>query len=155
MEHYVRDWRAVGVEEYGYVAPDPLNPNIVYGGKATRFDMTTGQVQNVAPEVLRVVSTGFLERLPIMFSPGGSAGSLLAGNVLFKTVNGGSSGRLSVLTCRVRNRMFREHRVFRRPEMATQPRRGVIYAIAPSPKDVNTILGRHRRRACSLNPRRR
>ena len=29
--------------------------------------------------------------------------------------------------------------VFRRPEMATQPRRGVIYAVAPSPKDVNVI----------------
>ena len=33
-----RDWRTVGVEEYGYVAPDPLNPNIIYGGKITRFD---------------------------------------------------------------------------------------------------------------------
>jgi hypothetical protein len=29
--------------------------------------------------------------------------------------------------------------VFRRPEMATQPRRGVIYALAPSPKDINVI----------------
>jgi hypothetical protein len=29
--------------------------------------------------------------------------------------------------------------VFRRPEMATQPRRGVIYALAPSPKDFNVI----------------
>ena len=30
-----RDWYPVGVEEYGYVAPDPLDPNIIYGGKAT------------------------------------------------------------------------------------------------------------------------
>ena len=28
-----RDWHPVGVEEYGYVAPDPLNPNIIYGGR--------------------------------------------------------------------------------------------------------------------------
>ena len=28
-----RDWYPVGVEEYGYVAPDPLDPNIIYGGK--------------------------------------------------------------------------------------------------------------------------
>ena len=28
-----RDWHPVGVEEYGYVAPDPLDPDIVYGGK--------------------------------------------------------------------------------------------------------------------------
>ena len=26
----VRDWLPVGVDEYGYVAPDPLNPDIVY-----------------------------------------------------------------------------------------------------------------------------
>ena len=44
-----RDWTPVGVEEYGYVAPDPLDPDIVYGGKVTRFDRRTGQVQNVAP----------------------------------------------------------------------------------------------------------
>ena len=30
-----REWRPVGVEEYGFVAPDPLNPDIVYGGKVT------------------------------------------------------------------------------------------------------------------------
>ena len=26
-----RDWHPVGADEYGYVAPDPLNPNIIYG----------------------------------------------------------------------------------------------------------------------------
>ncbi len=48
-----REWHPVGVEEYGYVAPDPLNPNIIYGGKVTRFDRATGQVQDVGPEALR------------------------------------------------------------------------------------------------------
>ena len=37
-----RDWHPVGVEEYGYVAPDPLNPNFIYGGKVTRYDRRTG-----------------------------------------------------------------------------------------------------------------
>jgi hypothetical protein len=45
-----RDWRTVGVEEYGYVAPDPLNPDITYGGKITRYDWKTGQVQNISPQ---------------------------------------------------------------------------------------------------------
>ena len=44
-----RDWHTVGVEEYGYVAPDPLDPNIIYGGKATRFNQSTGDVQNITP----------------------------------------------------------------------------------------------------------
>src|ERR1051326_4417179 len=31
-----REWHPVGVEEYGYAAPDPLPPGIVFGGKVTR-----------------------------------------------------------------------------------------------------------------------
>ncbi len=45
-----RSFRTVGVEEYGYVAPDPLNPDIIYGGKATRFNWVTGDVQDVSPQ---------------------------------------------------------------------------------------------------------
>ncbi|HSB29440.1 MAG TPA: hypothetical protein VLE19_16340, partial [Pyrinomonadaceae bacterium] len=135
-----RDWRTVGVEEYGYVAPDPLNPNIVYGGKATRFDSTTGQVQNVAPEVLRSGKYRFLRTAPIMFSPVDPHVLYLAGNVLFKTTNGGMSWEtISPDLSREKPEVPESIGVFRRPEMAIQPRRGVIYAIAPSPKDINTI----------------
>ena len=46
----IREWHPVGVDEYGYVAPDPLDPDIVYGGSSvTRFDRRTGQVSNVGP----------------------------------------------------------------------------------------------------------
>ena len=135
-----RDWRTVGVEEYGYVAPDPLNPNIVYGGKATRFDATTGQVQNVAPEIMRSGKYRFLRTAPIMFSPVRSDVLYLAGNVLFKTTNGGMSWEIiSPDLSRERPDVPESIGVFRRPDMATQPRRGVIYALAPSPKDINTI----------------
>ena len=44
-----REWHPVGVEEYGYAAPDPLDPDLVYGGKVTRYDRRTGQVSNVGP----------------------------------------------------------------------------------------------------------
>src|SRR5216117_2906668 len=50
----VREWHPVGVEEYGYVAPDPLHPNLIYGGKISRFDWATGQVQDVSPEPVRM-----------------------------------------------------------------------------------------------------
>jgi photosystem II stability/assembly factor-like uncharacterized protein len=135
-----RDWRTVGVEEYGYVAPDPLNPNLIYGGKATRFDMTTGQVQDVAPEVLRSGKYRFLRTAPILFSPVDPHVLYLAGNVLFKTTNGGSSWDIiSPDLSREKPDVPASIGVFRRPEMATQARRGVIYAVAPSPKDVNVI----------------
>ena len=51
-----RDWTTVGVEEYGYVAPDPLHPNLIYGGKVTVFDRDTGQTRDVSPVVLRTES---------------------------------------------------------------------------------------------------
>ena len=45
------DWHPVGIEEYGYAAPDPLDPDIVYGGKVTRYDRRTGQIENVEPDL--------------------------------------------------------------------------------------------------------
>src|SRR5205085_12704860 len=47
-----RDWHPVGVIEYGYVAPDPLDPDIVYGAgrsEVSRSHWSTGQVENVTP----------------------------------------------------------------------------------------------------------
>ena len=45
-----RDWLPANVDEYGFVAPDPLDPDIVYGGRTvTRFDRRTGQVSVVGP----------------------------------------------------------------------------------------------------------
>jgi photosystem II stability/assembly factor-like uncharacterized protein len=135
-----RDWRTVGTEEYGYVAPDPLNPNVVYGGKATRFDKTTGQVQNIAPEAVRSGKYRFLRTAPIMFSPVDPHILYLAGNVLFKTTNGGNSWEIiSPDLSREKPDVPESIGVFRRPEMATQPRRGVIYTVGPSAKDVNVI----------------
>ena len=86
-----RDWRTVGVEEYGYVAPDPLDPNIIYGGKLTKFDKRTGQVQNIMPEAVRTGKYRFLRTAPVIFSPVDPHALYFAGNVLFKTTSGGQS----------------------------------------------------------------
>jgi photosystem II stability/assembly factor-like uncharacterized protein len=43
------DWHPVGIEEYGYAAPDPRNPDLVYGGKVTVYNRTTAQKANVGP----------------------------------------------------------------------------------------------------------
>jgi photosystem II stability/assembly factor-like uncharacterized protein len=41
------DWHPVGIEEYGYAAPDPKDPNLVFGGKVTIYNRLTGQKTNV------------------------------------------------------------------------------------------------------------
>ena len=135
-----REWHPVGVEEYGYVAPDPLNPDIIYGGKASRWDRVTGQVQNIAPEAVRSGKYRFLRTAPILFSPVDSHVLYLAGNVLFKTANGGQSWEIiSPDLTREQPEVPESIGVFRTPDLAKMQRRGVIYAVGPSPKDGNTI----------------
>jgi photosystem II stability/assembly factor-like uncharacterized protein len=135
-----RDWRTVGVEEYGYVAPDPLNPNIIYGGKLTRFDKMTGQVQNIAPEPVRSGKYRFLRTAPVIFSPVDPRILYYAGNVIFKTTDGGRSWQIiSPDLSREQWDVPASIGVYRTPEMAKMPRRGVVYTLAPSPKDVKLI----------------
>jgi photosystem II stability/assembly factor-like uncharacterized protein len=135
-----REWHPVAVEEYGYVAPDPLNPNLIYGGKITRFDWSTGQVQNVAPDAIRDGRYRFLRTAPVIFSPVDPHILYFAGNVLFKTTDGGN--RWDIISpdlSREAPEVPESIGVYRTPEMAKQPRRGVIYTVAPSHRDGNVI----------------
>src|SRR5262245_33312699 len=63
-----RDWSTAGFEEYGYGAPDPLDPEVVYGGRISRFDRRTGQSQDVSPHVLRRDGYRVLRTAPVVFS---------------------------------------------------------------------------------------
>jgi photosystem II stability/assembly factor-like uncharacterized protein len=136
-----REWHPVGVEEYGYVAPDPLNPNIIYGGKVSRFDRSTGQVQQVGP----VVAGGggkyrFVRTMPLLFSPVDPHVLYLASNVLFKTVNGGRGWDvISPDLTRETYDIPPSVGVYTEEARKQATRRGVIYAIAPSHKDLNVI----------------
>jgi photosystem II stability/assembly factor-like uncharacterized protein len=135
-----RDWRPVGVEEYGYVAPDPLNPNIIYGGKITRYDKRTGQTQNISPEAVRSGKYRFLRTAPVLFNPIDKKTLYYAGNVLFKTMNGGNSWQIiSPDLTRETYDIPASVGIYTTNDMKTMPRRGVIYTVAPSYKDINTI----------------
>ncbi len=134
------DWETVGVEEYGYVAPDPLDPNIVYGGKITRFDRRTRHVQNIAPEAVRTGKYRFLRTAPVIFSPVDNKSLFYAGNVIFKTTTGGQSWEvISPDLSREKWDVPANVGIYATKEMETMPRRGVVYTIAPSYKDLGTI----------------
>ena len=135
-----REWHSVGVDEYGYVAPDPLNPRMIYGGRVTRTDMVTGEVQNISPEIVRSGKYRVLRTAPVLFSPVDPHTLYYAMNVLFRTANGGDSWDV------ISPDLSREHPeippsvgIFAAPAMANQPRRGVIYTVAPSPRDIDCL----------------
>jgi photosystem II stability/assembly factor-like uncharacterized protein len=135
-----REWHPVGAEEYGYVAADPLNPNIIYGGKISRYDKRTGQTQNISPEAVRGGKYRFLRTEPVLFSPVDKKTLFYAGNVLFKSMNGGNSWQvISPDLSRESWDVPASVGIFSSPDVKTMPRRGVIYTVAPSYKDINTI----------------
>jgi photosystem II stability/assembly factor-like uncharacterized protein len=136
----LREWRPVGVEEYGYVAADPLDPNIIYGGKISKHDKRTGQTQNISPEAVRSGKYRFIRTAPVLFSPVDPHTLYFAGNVLFKTKNGGQSWEL------ISPDLSRETwtvppcvGVYTPEAEKSKRRRGVIYAVAPSQQDTNSI----------------
>jgi photosystem II stability/assembly factor-like uncharacterized protein len=135
-----RDWHPVGTEEYGYVAPDPLHPNLIYGGKVTRFDMITGQTQDVSPVILRTGKYRFNRTAPLIFSPAAPHTLYLGSNVLFKTTDGGHSWQI------ISPDLTREDPgvppnigSMIASDPAQGKHRGVIYSLAPSPLDANLI----------------
>jgi photosystem II stability/assembly factor-like uncharacterized protein len=136
----IREWHPVGVEEYGYVAADPLDPNIIYGGKITKYDKRTAQVQNIAPEAVRSGKYRFLRTAPVLFSPIDPKTLYFAGNVIFKTRDGGNSWQtISPDLTRESWDVPASVGVYTSEELKKMPRRGVVYTVAPSFKDINTI----------------
>ncbi len=135
-----REWHPVGAEEYGYVAVDPFDPNIIYGGKISRFDKRTGQTQNISPEAVRSGKYRFIRTAPVLFNPIDKKTLYYAGNVLFKTMNGGNSWQIiSPDLSRKTYAIPSSVGIYTTNEMKTMQRRGVIYTVAPSYKDINTI----------------
>ena len=135
-----REWHPVGAEEYAYVAPDPLNPRYIFGGKVTRYDKVSGVVENVGPSRSKFGSYRTLRTAPLVFSTVDPRVLFFAGNMLFKTADGGKNWE------QISPDLSREHPevpasvgIFKTAQMATMPRRGVIYTVAPSYKDINVI----------------
>ncbi len=135
-----REWHPVGAEEYGYVVADPLDPDIIYGGKLTRHDRRTGQTQNIMPKPFRTADFRVLRTMPVLFSPVDPKVLYFATNTLWKTRDGGRnweqiSPDLTRKTFEVPETIGK----FRSQPTAQPSQRGVVYAVAPSPLDINLI----------------
>jgi hypothetical protein len=136
-----RDWHPVGVIEYGYVAPDPLDPDVIYGGGRTevsKFHFSTGEVQNVTPIPVRNPKYRTDRTEPLMFSPVDPHTLYFASNVLFKTTDGGNSWQ-TISPDLTRENPGVPASVGTLVPKGADKLRGVIYALAPSFKSVDTL----------------
>jgi photosystem II stability/assembly factor-like uncharacterized protein len=135
-----RDWHLIGIFEYGYIAVDPLDPNILYGDWLTRTKQDIGEYAKITPEAVRRGEYRYARTLPVVFSPLEPHTLYFAANKLFKTTDAGNSWEIiSPDLTRESYEIPANLGVFAASDPEKGKHRGVIYAVAPSFKEASTI----------------
>ncbi len=133
-----REWHPASVEEYGYAVPDPLDPDLVYGGKLSRWDRRTQQVQQVGPKPLRGPNFRMIRTQPAVFSPADPHVLFFAANTVWRTSDGAQTWtEISPDLTRKEWSVPANVGIYAKDVKPAQ--RGVVYALAPSPLDVNRL----------------
>jgi photosystem II stability/assembly factor-like uncharacterized protein len=145
-----RDWHPIGAGESGYIAPDPLDPRVIFGGDTygavSRFDDATGQAQDISPAPLASFGQALPERRlrftwtsPLVFDRFDPHVLYLGAQQVLVTRNGGLRwDSLSPdLTGAVPAARSDTGPVTR--ANATARGWGVVYAIAPSPARAGVV----------------
>lgn len=140
-----RYWHPVGAEEYAYIAPDPLHPNIIYGagaGHVSRYNELTNQVQTVSPVFGgRFDAQGYRYNRtnPLVFNRVDKRTLYLGSSVVWATKDGGWHWDV------ISPDLTRKHPgvppnigAFTADPLSKEER-GVVYTIAPSYVDKNEI----------------
>jgi photosystem II stability/assembly factor-like uncharacterized protein len=135
-----REWTLPGVFEYGDIAVDPNDPNIVYGAKLTRTRQDIGEVADIAPEPVRRGEYRYNRTLPVVFSHLDPQTLYFAANVLFKTSDQGRSWTvISPDLTRASYELPPNLGAFEAGDPEKGKHRGTIYAVAPSFQEADTI----------------
>jgi photosystem II stability/assembly factor-like uncharacterized protein len=88
----IHDWRPIAAgDENGYIAPDPENPGVIYGGFVTRQDLNNEQIQQTPPTLAHPGNYRRTWTLPLVFSPIDPHVLYFGSQVLFRTSDGGNS----------------------------------------------------------------
>jgi photosystem II stability/assembly factor-like uncharacterized protein len=128
------DWRPMDAgDENGYIAPDPLSRDVVYGGTVSRQDLSSEEIQQMPPMLAQAGTYRRTWTLPLVFSPADPHVLYFGSQVLFRTADGGNSWQV------ISPDLTREDPgVPANLDAATAAdgpanrRRGVIYTIGPS-----------------------
>jgi hypothetical protein len=120
-------------DENGYVAPDPLNPEVVYGGFVTRQDLRNEQILQAPPGLTQAEKLRRTWTLPLVFSPVDSHVLYFGSQILFRTADGGNSWKaVSPDLTREDPGVPPNLDTATAADAPAEKRRGVIYTIAPS-----------------------
>ncbi|MFI5197560.1 MAG: WD40/YVTN/BNR-like repeat-containing protein [Thermoanaerobaculia bacterium] len=116
------------------IAPDPRDPDVIFGGRVEKFDLRTLQTHTLDPELAFPGRHRSVWTLPLVFSRRDSRVLYFADEQLFRTADGGRSWSA------ISPDLTREEPgvppnldpTTAADDGGTGPRRGVIYTIAPS-----------------------
>jgi len=130
-----RDWEPIGAAgESGYAAGDPLHPGVIYGGEGSRWDLETNlSIPNTAAPKGSETDRGDWTQ-PLVLSPADPHTLYYASQFLFKTTDGARtwtqiSGDLTRPDPGIPSNLD----LTAAAATDRNGKRGVIYAVAPSP----------------------
>jgi photosystem II stability/assembly factor-like uncharacterized protein len=142
-----RDWHPAGAGESGYIAPDPSDSNIIYGGgtygELFRYDRRTGQAQVIAPDAIRNFGEAHPEHRftwtsPVVFSPQDPHTLYFGSQYVLRSTNRGNSWeKISPDLTGADPKASQEGPLT--VENAKARGHGVVYTIAPSPVSAGEI----------------
>ena len=136
-----QDWRPMEAGgESDYVAPDPVNPGIIYGGSVVRQDFHNEEVQQIPPTLMYPGDYRRTWTLPLVFSEIEPHVLYFSAQVLFRTADGGNSWqKISPDLTREDPGVPANLDAATAADIPPGKRHGVIYTIAPSPKVAGEI----------------
>jgi len=146
-----RDWNPVGGDERDYDIPDPQDANIIYGsglgGRLSRWDKRTGEVQNIAPWPTSVSyggrPTAFKYRYtwitPIAVSSRPPYPLYQGAQVLFRSLDRGATWQVISPDLSAKDANAKECEGDLAPAKARACGYGVIFSIGLSPRDNDEI----------------
>ncbi len=135
------DWRPMEAGgESDYVAPDPLNPEIIYGGSVARQDFHNEEVQQIPPTLIYPNDYRRTWTLPLVFSEIEPHVLYFSAQVLFRTSDRGNSWqKISPDLTQEDPGVPSNLDPATAADAPASKRRGVIYTIAPSPMKAGEI----------------
>jgi photosystem II stability/assembly factor-like uncharacterized protein len=116
------------------VAPDPKDPDLIFGGRVEKLDLKTWQTQSIDPTLAHEENPRRTWTLPLVFSRTDPRILYFANQKLHRTEDGGNHWSIISpdLTRENPGTPANLDSVTAALHQQTGPRRGVIYAIAPS-----------------------